>query len=771
MGRLSVRQVSLPSAAIRIMELRIAVVALAAAVMCPSASVAEEYFRGSQNSGWWFTEIKCEIPDTKPVWFGGTLKCENAFPPVVGTQEQEFGVSVVLKYEGGGEDWNPFARWDTGTHDWQKTQSVYYPKKPVKSMILRVCAIPGPGSAQYRDIFVRREDPGPSVARWRRVTERPFADEDWLYVTFPMATTWKSECGGRTAAGRAERCAKVPVGPGAGTARLFLERGGKSKETVIEFPAIDLPRNTVPAGDVAVWTEDSAVAVTPLSFPAGNAERRVKFALARRASASAQVLVSTGVGRTLDGVTLDLGPLKRKDGVAFKGTVRWERQGYVRRSLEAVAHSLAPDARMRWIPDPLFPAAPMKVREGSTQGAWVTVKADAAAAAGLYIGEIAVKAGGNTLARVPVQVRVLPLSLPATFSCPAIHAVWETHVHGLYKERGAEMLERMYDVMLDHRLDPDACGLRWYEPVPVEKLKEWKRRGMRKTSAIALNVKAKSPGQMWVPDPTVEQTNDPKFYEDIRDRLRPYIEDVRKAGLVDSIYVYGFDERQDAYFPGIAKFWRRFKEDFPDVPVMTTAFMYRRKAEGKDVSDWTVTDWHCPGMPFWRKSLTDELHALGKQAWWYICCGPVYPRLNVGNEHPPLDSRLLAWQQYAENCDGVFNWGVNYWHNRALADDGDVYLKDWTVGSGMSGDGLMFYPGRNGPLPTIRLANVRDGVQDYELMKLAEAKAGREPVLGVVRRLSPDQTHPNRDWRELRRAWVDLVGLACDICHDVQTKN
>ena len=63
------------------------------------------------------------------------------------------------------------------------------------------------------------------------------------------------------------------------------------------------------------------------------------------------------------------------------------------------------------------------------------------------------------------------------------------------------------------------------------------------------------------------------------------------------------------------------------------------------------------------------------------------------------------------------------------------------------------------------------GVLDYELMKLAEAKAGREPVLGVVRRISPDQTHPNRDWRELRRAWVDLVSLACDICYDVQTKN
>ena len=118
MGRLSVRQVSLPSAAILTMELRIVAVALAAAVLCPSASIAEEYFRGSPNSGWWHTAIKYDEPDTRPVWFGGTLRCENAFPPVGGTQEQEFGVSVVLKYEGGGEDWSPFAKWDVGTHDW-----------------------------------------------------------------------------------------------------------------------------------------------------------------------------------------------------------------------------------------------------------------------------------------------------------------------------------------------------------------------------------------------------------------------------------------------------------------------------------------------------------------------------------------------------------------------------------------------------------------------------------------------------------------------------
>ena len=736
------------------------VFAVGLAVLALPAAKGEEYFVGKPHSGWWFKEMTYEAPDARPVWFGGTLRCENAFPLVAGTQEQEFGVSVVLKYEGGGEDWAPFAKWDTGTHDWQETQYVYYPKKPVKSATLRVCANPGPGVSQYRDIFLRREDPGPAVARWRRVTDRPFSTNDWLYVRFTTPVDWRGSFSGRTAYGNGEQTAWVPVGPGAGEATLSLTRAGKTSEAKIAFPPRDIPVSPLPPDGVSVWTESSMTAVTPLTFPAADAPRNIRLLLPQRGAASAQILVTTGGGRSLEDVTLDVGPLVKKDGVAFRGETRWERLGYVRRSLEAVAHPMAPDGRVRWIPDPLLPAAPMRVRPGSTQGAWVTVKAAADAAPGVYRGEIAVKSGETVLASVPLTVRVLPLSLPKVFSCPAIHAVWESHVHGLYGERGAEMLERMYDVMLDHRLNPDACGVRYYAPVPVQKLKEWRERGMSRTSAIALNVAAKSPGQMWVPDPTVEQTNDPKFYEDIRDRLKPYVDEVRAAGLIDSIYVYGFDERNDAYFPGIAKFWRRFKEDFPDVPMMTTAFMYRRKAEGRDVPDWTVTDWHCPGMPFWRAALTDELHALGKQAWWYICCGPVYPRLNVGNEHPPLDCRLLTWQQYAEGCDGVFNWGVNYWHRRELTDDTDVYLKDWSLHGGMSGDGLMFYPGRSGPIPTIRLANVRDGVQDYEVMKLAEAQAGRAAVLDVVKRISPDQSHNVRDGDKMLRAWVDLVRLA-----------
>lgn len=724
---------------------------------------AVEYFVNKPHSEWWHTTVKYDVPDMRPVWFGGTLKCENAFPPTRAWMAQEFGVSVVLKYADGKEDWLPLAKWTPGTHDWQDAQNVIFPKKPVAAATLRVCANPGPGVASYRNIFVRREDPGLTVSTWRRITDRPFSDKDWLYVTFPRVYSWSSDSGGGLKASGRGREAYVPVPHGAGEVKFALECDGRKSETVVPFSASGITGSQVPRGKVRIWTEDSAKAVTPLTFPSKESRGDIQLVAARRGAASVQVLVTAGKDVYLDGVTLEIPRLAMANGEKLKGRVKWERVSYVRRHPDAVIHPLAPDREIRWLADPLLPAAPMKVRPDSTQGAWVTVFAASNAVPGKYTGTILVKAGQSTIGRVPLAFVVLPVSLPKYFGCPQIHALWESHILALYKERGREMLERAWDICFDHRINPDGCGVRWYEPIPVETLKKWRERGMSMTAGPAINVRAKSPDQMWVPDPTVEQTLDPKFYEDIRDRLRPYAEEVRKNGLAGCIYTYGFDERQDEQFAGIAAFWRRYKADFPDIPLMTTAFMYRRRAEGREVKDWTATDWHCPAMNFWKKNLTEELHGLGKKAWWYICCGPVYPRLNVGIEHPPVEARLLAWQQYSDNCDGVFNWGINYWHRRSLTDDSDVYFSDWHYGQGMggmTGDGLMIYPGKNGPVTSIRLANVRDGVQDYELIKLAEAKIGKDAVLKLVKGIAPDQEHIVRDAEAIRKAAADIAKLA-----------
>jgi hypothetical protein len=65
-----------------------------------------------------------------------------------------------------------------------------------------------------------------------------------------------------------------------------------------------------------------------------------------------------------------------------------------------------------------------------------------------------------------------------------------------------------------------------------------------------------------------------------------------------------------------------------------------------------------------------------------------------------------------------------------------------------NGDGILFYPGHmpfypeedrglNILLPSIRLKNIRRGQQDAEIMWMAEQKAGREKVLGIINKVVP----------------------------------
>ena len=64
----------------------------------------------------------------------------------------------------------------------------------------------------------------------------------------------------------------------------------------------------------------------------------------------------------------------------------------------------------------------------------------------------------------------------------------------------------------------------------------------------------------------------------------------------------------------------------------------------------------------------------------------------------------------------------------------------------MPGDGQLLYPGAKGPLPSIRLANVRDGSEDYDYLAMYGPKAR-----DLCRQLSPAVTRFTRDPARLRQ--------------------
>ena len=77
----------------------------------------------------------------------------------------------------------------------------------------------------------------------------------------------------------------------------------------------------------------------------------------------------------------------------------------------------------------------------------------------------------------------------------------------------------------------------------------------------------------------------------------------------------------------------------------------------------------------------------------------------------------------------------------------------------MPGDGIFLYPGKEHVLPSIRLAQVRDGVEDYEWLQLATAKAGAAKADAESRTLIESMTKYTRDPALLRAARTRLAEL------------
>jgi len=67
---------------------------------------------------------------------------------------------------------------------------------------------------------------------------------------------------------------------------------------------------------------------------------------------------------------------------------------------------------------------------------------------------------------------------------------------------------------------------------------------------------------------------------------------------------------------------------------------------------------------------------------------------------------------------GLLYWSVNYWTT-------NPYEEPMNTPWAQNGNGSLYYPGPDGPVPSIRLAILRDGMEDYEyLHRLRELVSG-----------------------------------------------
>jgi hypothetical protein len=142
--------------------------------------------------------------------------------------------------------------------------------------------------------------------------------------------------------------------------------------------------------------------------------------------------------------------------------------------------------------------------------------------------------------------------------------------------------------------------------------------------------------------------------------------------------------------------------------------------------------------------------------WWYQSCS------SHGCDDGPEAPYFRGWPSYVVDVPGgrtramgwlAFLWGIEgelYWHTtHAFARDGapgDPWAPGGLWAFGGNGDGTLLYPGtpeRIGgrtpiPVGSLRLALIRDGLEDHELLRLVAARpGGRALALREARRIAP----------------------------------
>ncbi len=237
---------------------------------------------------------------------------------------------------------------------------------------------------------------------------------------------------------------------------------------------------------------------------------------------------------------------------------------------------------------------------------------------------------------------------------------------------------------------------------------------------------------------------------EIQARVAANVEHAKEKGWFEAGHCYGWDEVRPEEYEQVIDAYRQTLSVAPDVPIMQTYYTNRTPTD----LIGTVKVW-CAITSIYDEAFLEARRAAGEDVWLYVCCGPTPPYGNFFVDQPGVDHRIVFWQAWQKHVVGFLYWRVDYWHGMLPKGPGETLWPDvpWDCEKlatynefKVNGDGWLIYPWRDWtPLPSVRLENIRDGVEDYEyLWLLRELDPGNE-LLTVGEDISRDFTHFCKD--------------------------
>jgi hypothetical protein len=100
---------------------------------------------------------------------------------------------------------------------------------------------------------------------------------------------------------------------------------------------------------------------------------------------------------------------------------------------------------------------------------------------------------------------------------------------------------------------------------------------------------------------------------------------------------------------------------------------------------------------------------------------------------PSARNRVIGLQLYKFGLQGFLHWGYNFWYSQySLNQQLDPYRTTDAMHAFPSGDAYLVYPGADGPIESIRLEVLYEGLQDLRALELLEQKIGKQQTIALM---------------------------------------
>jgi hypothetical protein len=528
---------------------------------------------------------------------------------------------------------------------------------------------------------------------------------------------------------------------------------------------------------MSVYVVDEFARVRPADAP--GPKRAAVLSAARNEYAPFQVVVRAGSGG-LKRVNAVAGSLVAKRGHAITADqITLYREHYIE------VKKLSPRSKgsLGWYPDALIPfldpstgkppvrarfaAAPFDIAPHSNQPLWVDVRTPRDAAPGEYTGTLTISAAGTRPYKVPIKLTVWDFTIPETPSMrthfgdadvnPLLSRPPQIPAWSSLNEAGQRALQTAYaNMMVAHRicspippfLMPKVNADGSIAPPPTsEDLQQWINRFHITGFPIRfLGMDRRG----WEGDPSGAD----------RDRNARYLRSMYaylQAHHWDKMaYIYVVDEPNSLEAFNEVRARSSFvHEVVPGLKVLCT------KAPRSQNSVWGslvgAVDIWVPLWPSFEEAAVRGRLSAGEEIWSYTALcqgGQETPFWEL--DFPLLNYRIPMWISWRFDITGLLYWSTTNW-----ASTRDVWTSPLTYDHQYNMEGSLLYPGVDagvqGLIASIRLKEIREGLEDYEYFRILAQRRGRSAAQAIVGKIARTWHNWDTDTRYLLETRAEIA--------------